>query len=198
MLLKRISEDDFSRICDNVFMSAESVAETKFNIRCKLAEIIKTVIKEAQEKSGDKYIISSNDINFYSLENSNYKITEKNEFINKTLRCYKLYDINFNDKHDAIYTYNNIWEYHIKENKNKIKISSGVLSYFKDNIDIHKVMQILLFINTHIQDKYKIDKQDINYQTLKEKIKPFEVCQWTKYIQVKTFKNGNIELTIKD
>lgn len=198
MLLKRISEDDFSRICDNVFMSAESVAETKFNIRCKLAETMETMIKEAQEKSGDKYIVSSNDVNFYSLKNSNYKITEKNKFINKTLNCYKLYDVNFNDKHDAMYTYKNIWEYYIKENKNKIKIDCDMLSYFRDDIDTHKVMQILLFINTHIQDKYKIDKQDINYQTVKEKIKAFEVCQWTEHISVKTFKNGKIEITIKD
>lgn len=198
MLLKRISKDDFSRICDDVFMNAESVVETKFNIRCELAETIKTMIKEAQEKSEDKYIVTSDDINLYTLQSTNYKAKEKKNFINKNLNCYKLYDVKFYDKYSIMDTYKNIWEYHIKENKNKIKINSSVLSYFKDDIDVHKVMQVLLFINTHIQNKYKINNEDINYQTVKEKIKPFEICQWTEYIQVRTFKNGNIELTIKD
>lgn len=198
MLLKRISKDDFSRICDDVFMNAESVVETKFNIRCELAETIKTMIKEAQEKSGDKYILTSDDINLYALQSTNYKAKEKKNFINKNLNCYKLYDVKFYDKYSIMDTYKNIWEYHIKENKNKIKINFSVLSYFKDDIDVHKVMQVLLFINTHIQDKYKINNEDINYNTVKEKIKPFEICQWTEYIQVRTFKNGNIELTIKD
>lgn len=198
MLLKKISEDDLKRICDDVFMNAELTAEKKFNIRCKLAETIKTMIKEAQEKSEDKYIVTSDDINLYALQSTNCKAKEKNKFINKNLNCYKLYDVKFYDEYSVMDTYKNIWKYYIKENKNKIKIDCNILSYFKDDIDVHKVIQILLFINTHIQNKYKINNEDINYQTVKEKIKPFEVCQWTEHLSVKTFKNGKIEIIVEN
>lgn len=198
MLLKRLSENEFERVWTTVHDSVVSLVETKFQVRLKLAESIETMINEAKEKTGDNYIVTYQDVDLYSLKNSNYKIEEKNSLLNQYLSEYKLYDTNYSDKNDSIDKYNSIWEYRIKENKNKIKIDCDALSYFRDDIDIHKVMQILLFINTHIQDKYKIDKQDINYNSVKEKIKAFEVCQWTEHIQVKTFKNGKIEITIKD
>lgn len=198
MLLKRLSENEFEKTWTTVHDSVVSLVETKFQVRLKLAESIETMVNEAKEKTGDNYIISFQDIDLHSLKSNNYKIEKKNSYLNQYLSGYKLYDTNYSDKNDSIEKYNSIWEYRIKENKNKIKIDCDVLSYFRDDIDIHKVMQILLFINTHIQDKYKIDKQDINYNSVKEKIKAFEVCQWTEHIQVKTFKNGKIEITIKD
>lgn len=198
MLLKRLTKKEFEKVWTTVHDSVVSLVETKFQVRLKLAENIETMVNEAKEKTGDNYIVTYQDVDLYSLKNSNYKIEEKNSLLNQYLSEYKLYDTNYSDKNDSIDKYNSIWEYRIKENKNKIKIDCDILSYFRDNIDIHKVMQILLFINTHIQDKYKIDKQDINYNSVKDKIKAFEVCQWTKYISVKTFKNGKIEIIIKD
>lgn len=198
MLLKRLTEKEFEKVWTTVHDSVVSLVETKFQVRLKLARNIETMVNEAKEKTGDNYIVSCQEIDLYSLKNNNYKIEEKNSYLNTYLSEYKLYDTNYSDKNDSIDKYNSIWKYRIKENKNKIKIDCDVLSYFRDDIDTHKVMQILLFINTHIQDKYKIDKQVINYKTVKEKIKAFEVCQWTEHIQVKTFKNGKIEITIKD
>lgn len=198
MLLKRLTEKEFEKVWTTVHDSVVSLVETKFQVRLKLAESIETMVNEAKEKTGDNYIVSYTDIDLHSLKSGNWKIEKKNAYLNQYLSGYKLYDTNYLDKNDSIQRYNSFWEYCIKENKNKIKIDCDMLSYFRDDIDTHKVMQILLFINTHIQDKYKIDKQVINYKTVKDKIKAFEVCQWTEHISVKTFKNGKIEIIIKD